>query len=229
MVMKYIVYITINQCNGKFYIGVHRTNPETFDGYIGCGVTSKATATDNYPFHKAVRKYGYENFKRTTLVEFPDTEDGKRKAYDLEATLVNETSLKCKNMYNACIGGIHRTGDLSQLKRVYKFSLTGNYMCSYKSLMAAGESINQDDARTASKNISNCCRGINTQAYGYYWSFQKKFSYEAAIGHKTPVAQYSKSGKFIRYYDSVMEAQTMLGLTSIDQAVKKEYLCGGYQ
>ena len=36
--MKYIVYITINLCNGKFYIGVHRTNPEVFDGYIGNGI-----------------------------------------------------------------------------------------------------------------------------------------------------------------------------------------------
>ncbi|MGN0966104.1 MAG: hypothetical protein ACI4OP_00710 [Candidatus Coprovivens sp.] len=36
--MAYIVYITINLCNGKFYIGVHRTNPEVFDGYIGCGI-----------------------------------------------------------------------------------------------------------------------------------------------------------------------------------------------
>jgi hypothetical protein len=36
--MAYIVYITINLCNGKFYIGVHRTNPDIFDGYIGDGI-----------------------------------------------------------------------------------------------------------------------------------------------------------------------------------------------
>lgn len=37
MELKYIVYITINLCNGKFYIGVHKTNPEVFDNYIGLG------------------------------------------------------------------------------------------------------------------------------------------------------------------------------------------------
>jgi hypothetical protein len=38
MELKYIVYITINLCNGKFYIGVHKTNPDVFDGYIGNGI-----------------------------------------------------------------------------------------------------------------------------------------------------------------------------------------------
>ena len=38
MEIKYIVYITINRCNGKFYIGVHKTNPDVFDGYIGNGI-----------------------------------------------------------------------------------------------------------------------------------------------------------------------------------------------
>ena len=38
MELKYIVYLTINLCNGKFYFGVHKTNPDVFDGYIGGGI-----------------------------------------------------------------------------------------------------------------------------------------------------------------------------------------------
>jgi hypothetical protein len=67
MELKYIVYITINQCNGKFYIGVHKTNPEIFDGYIGGGITSEKTVNKDTAFHNAVKKYGYKNFKRTTI------------------------------------------------------------------------------------------------------------------------------------------------------------------
>lgn len=48
MKLKYIVYITINLCNGKFYIGVHKTNPEVFDAYIGG--YRQSNATGNYPF-----------------------------------------------------------------------------------------------------------------------------------------------------------------------------------
>lgn len=84
--LKYIVYITINQCNGKFYIGVHRTNPEVFDGYIGCGIYRPSNIKKNLKgFHGAVKKYGYHNFKRTTIAAFDDTEEGMLAAYKLES------------------------------------------------------------------------------------------------------------------------------------------------
>lgn len=50
MKLKYIVYITINLCNGKFYIGVHKTNPEVFDNYIGLGIYRQSNATGDYLF-----------------------------------------------------------------------------------------------------------------------------------------------------------------------------------
>ena len=36
--LKYIVYCTTCTANNKIYVGVHRTNPDVFDGYIGNGV-----------------------------------------------------------------------------------------------------------------------------------------------------------------------------------------------
>ena len=55
--MKYIVYKTTNLINGKIYIGVHRTNPDIFDGYIGCGVTRKDKKKKTKKgFPKAVQK-----------------------------------------------------------------------------------------------------------------------------------------------------------------------------
>ena len=40
--MKYIVYKTTNVLNGYIYVGVHKTlNPESFDGYLGCGIFDK--------------------------------------------------------------------------------------------------------------------------------------------------------------------------------------------
>lgn len=58
MELKYIVYVTVNLCNGKLYFGVHRTNPDIFDGYIGCGIYRQSNAIKKYPLHTAVKNMG---------------------------------------------------------------------------------------------------------------------------------------------------------------------------
>ena len=71
--MKFIVYLTLCTANGKIYIGVHKTNPDIFDGYLGCGVYIKSPTSykkSKTPFQYAVKKYGIKNFIRTTIKEF---------------------------------------------------------------------------------------------------------------------------------------------------------------
>ena len=222
--MKYIVYITINLCNGKFYIGVHRTNPNTFDGYIGCGIYRASQATKDYVLHKAVRKYGYENFKRTIIKIFPDNEEGRKQAFELEAILVNETLLKSKSTYNTALGG-RETENL--MKTVYMFDLNGNYLRSFKSAREAAAYIqpdNQDNARAA---IKNNCLGTTSSSYGYFWSYTKEFTYKNECMKE--VAQYTINGKFLRTFKSITEAEVALSLNDIAQAIYKKGSAGGYQ
>ena len=222
--MKYIVYITINLCNGKFYIGVHRTNPNTFDGYIGCGIYRASQATKDYVLHKAVRKYGYENFKRTIIKIFPDNEEGRKQAFELEAILVNETLLKSKSTYNTALGG-RETENL--MKTVYMFDLNGNYLRSFKSAREAAAYIqpdNQDNARSA---IKNNCLGTTSSSYGYFWSYTKEFTYKNKCMKE--VAQYTINGKFLRTFKSITEAEVALSLNNIAQAIYKKGSAGGYQ
>ena len=222
--MKYIVYITINLCNGKFYIGVHRTNPNTFDGYIGCGIYRASQATKDYVLHKAVRKYGYENFKRTIIKIFPDNEEGRKQAFELEAILVNETLLKSKSTYNTALGG-RETENL--MKTVYMFDLNGNYLRSFKSAREAAAYIqpdNQDNARSA---IKNNCLGTTSSSYGYFWSYTKEFTYKNECMKE--VAQYTINGKFLRTFKSITEAEVALSLNNIAQAIHKKGSAGGYQ
>lgn len=222
--MKYIVYITINLCNGKFYIGVHRTNPNTFDGYIGCGIYRASQATKDYVLHKAVRKYGYENFKRTIIKIFPDNEEGRKQAFELEAILVNETLLKSKSTYNTALGG-RETENL--MKTVYMFDLNGNYLRSFKSAREAAAYIqpdNQDNARAA---IKNNCLGTTSSSYGYFWSYTKEFTYKNE--RVKEVAQYTINGKFLRTFKSITEAEVALSLNNIAQAIYKKGSAGGYQ
>lgn len=227
MELKYIVYITINLCNGKFYIGVHKTNPEVFDGYIGNAIYKQSDATKDYTLHKAVRKYGYNNFKRTTIQVFPDTEEGKKQAFALEEQLVNSTLLKSKSVYNQALGGQGSCIE-DTLKTVYMFDLNGNYLRSFKSSRDAAFYINPDNVEVARQAIKNNCRKATKSSLGYYWSYSKEFLKEDNKKW-SKVAQYTLSGKFIRYFDSISEAEELLHLNSIYQAINKNYQCGGYQ
>jgi hypothetical protein len=87
--MKYTVYRTVNTVNGKFYIGVHKTdNPN--DGYLGSGKLIK----------RAVAKYGEQNFQKEILVIFENPSD----AFELEKKLVAK-AMSDPLCYNLKAGG----------------------------------------------------------------------------------------------------------------------------
>lgn len=225
MELKYIVYITVNLCNGKIYIGVHKTNPDVFDGYIGCGVYRQSNAKENIAFHNAVKKYGYNNFRRTTIKIFPNTEEGKKQAYELEKELVNETFLKSKYVYNTALGG---GTSFTDTKTVYMFDLKGEYLRSFKSCEKAAEYLKTDNVYNTLKAIRNNCLGTTQSSFGYYWSYSKKFNYQESK-NITKVAQYTLSGKFLRTFDSEIQAELELQIPNIHQVIMKQGSSGGYQ
>ena len=103
MEKKYnFTYQTKNLITGKLYIGVHSTN-KLNDGYIGCGIHRQSSANKNLssPLIKAVRKYGYENFK----LEILDFFNTKANAYEEEEFLVDEEWVNRRDTYNVKLGG----------------------------------------------------------------------------------------------------------------------------
>lgn len=124
LTIKWILYCTTCKENGKIYIGVHETtDPNTFDGYIGCGIYK-----DNHyylhhpvtPFHKAVKKYGYASFVRVVLKVF----DNEKDAYDAEREYVNEDFIKRTDNYNIAVGG--KGG--SNFSHPRQYDLEGNFI-----------------------------------------------------------------------------------------------------
>lgn len=222
---KWIVYITVNKINGKFYIGYHKTvNPYVWDNYIGRGIYSMAGAKylkkkgENCPFVNAVVKYGYENFKRTTLRIF----DTEKEALKLEEELVTEVLVKSKECYNATIGGKSSSWFLQQ-KRIYKFDLNGNFLQSYKSIRIAADNCNIDQG-----NLVACLQGRQHTCEGFYWNYEKKFDYKPYEPEKK-VCQYTLSGKFIKLWDSIKEAKLALQTTSINRAIKNKTSAAKFQ
>jgi hypothetical protein len=224
--IKWYVYVMVNLINGKLYFGVHHGDPEKLD-YFGNGIRCASDAErGDQVFKRAVKKYGLANFRRTIISIFPYNDEGKKQAFDLEKAIVTPTLLKSKNVYNMTQGG--GGNPPVELKRVYKFALNGNFLCSYASCGDAAHELNVKNAYSAEKAIRNNCLGTTKCAFGFYWSYTKEFGY---TGNKRlrKVAQYTVKGRFIRYFDSITEAEDTYQICNIEQAIRKNYLSGGYQ
>lgn len=85
------VYETTNLVNGKKYIGVSITKSNS-DNYLGSGILLK----------RAIKKYGFENFKKVIIKVFNLEQDAR----DYERKLIEELdAINDKNYYNLVAGG----------------------------------------------------------------------------------------------------------------------------
>jgi group I intron endonuclease len=88
--MIYYIYKITNLCNGKIYIGIHKTQ-SLDDDYLGSGKLLKA----------AIKKYGKDNFKKEVLETFNNEADMVAK----EQELVTAQFVLDENNYNIMPGG----------------------------------------------------------------------------------------------------------------------------
>lgn len=220
---KYIVYCTINNINKKIYIGVHYTNPNIFDNYIGNGVYTNNRYTyerSKTKFQRAVCKYGYKNFTRKTLAIFDDPYD----AYELEESIVNEDFLKRHDVYNMALGGIQGAYVVT-CKKCYQYDLDGNFVQEYKSY--------KDAACAVGRALIGIQRAIKdkTRCNNYYFTNVKYDKLDLSLvnqiketDRKIPIYQYSITGEYECCYESATIAAQILGKdkTNILNAVKLE-------
>lgn len=223
--IKYIVYCTTCTINNKIYIGVHKTNPEIFDGYIGNNVYCNRPSTYEHPkerFHYAVKKYGPKNFKRAIIAVF-DTEE---EAYELEEIIVNKEFLSRNDVYNVALGGKSGNYNLTA-KIVYQYTETGEFVAEYRSIKEASIQIqrNMNSIQAALKTKRKCA--------GYFWTnikfetldISKMHSYEDP--RKIPVFQYSETGEYDCCYESIADASRVLNVnpSNLGVAIKLGSLC----
>lgn len=97
----YYIYKTTNLVNSKIYVGVHSSKKPN-DSYIGSGML----------LHRAIKKYGKENFKKEILEYFDSSEE----AFLKEAELIDENFIKREDTYNLGLGGLGGIGYRSKGK-----------------------------------------------------------------------------------------------------------------
>jgi hypothetical protein len=109
--MFYYMYQVKNKVNGKIYVGVHKTSNMN-DGYMGSGKIISA----------AINKYGVENFEKTILETFENSET----MFKREKEVVTEEFLSRDDVYNLRRGGsggfdyLNKTGQNNKDKQYLK-------------------------------------------------------------------------------------------------------------
>lgn len=198
--MNYIVYKTTNLINSKIYIGVHRTNPDIYDGYIGMGVSKKDKKKGKKGFPRAVEKYGYENFKRETLAIFPDTEEGEDAAFKMEEELVTPEFVKDPNTYNLTVGGKF-TAYWANRKPIAQYTISGKFIRSWDCIKDAEQTLNIN-------SIKNCLRRVTRYAGGYQWRYYTGCDEDisATTTKEKTVYQFDMQGNLIKTWKSASEA-----------------------
>lgn len=144
------IYKITNKINGKVYIGQSYDILERWERH-------KRTR-DQCAIHKALQKYGIDNFMFEILEECPKDELDEREKYWIKYYNSYFTG------YNMTLGGSRVISPTK--KEVKQYSLDGEYIATYESLKNAGI-INNIDPRY----ISNCCLQKAHSAKGYQWCF----------------------------------------------------------
>lgn len=198
--IKYIVYITINTVNYKYYIGVHKITSYKWDHYLGCGVKdNKPSSYKNSSnlFQLAVNKYGPDKFIRRTIREFDTLEE----ALLLEKSIVTTDFINSNNNYNCCEGG-----GMPPVKctAVHQYSLEGIYLRSFNSMLEVSKEFGVKQT-TLTKVIKE-----NKQFRGYQWSYIKVDHLNPipkAINAPKKVGVYNTNGDLIKVYNTVRECK----------------------
>lgn len=223
-IYKYIVYLTMNIVNGKYYIGVHKTDtPWIFDGYLGCGAKISQPSSYNKgktPLHAAILKYGISNFKRVVLKVCNTIED----ALSFEKTLVTKEFISKPCNYNATIGG----GIPPRLnKRINQFTLQGEFVKTWDSETDINtfyqSKIQMSDIIKEKRNFA-----------GSFWTFEEVKSINVNEYHKITkrgfIDQYDLSGNYLTSYKSTNIASQKLDIEfkKLNSAIFKRKPCEGY-
>ena len=223
--MKYIVYLTTNIKNKKIYVGIHKTeDPNIFDGYIGNGINRnnpKSMYNSNAPFCKAVQKYGFDVFKRSTIKIF----DTEQEALDLEAEIVNEEFIKREDTYNITLGG----GMPPLLNKIiYEYSLEGDFIKEWNSIVEASKFYNCTESCIGSAIT------FKRMTQNRFWSnckFDKlDINNYSIYSPKIPVHIYNDDGTYFKTLESMSKCVDFLddNLRHIQRAIKIGVSVRGY-
>lgn len=201
--MNYIVYKTTNLINGKIYVGIHKTDLNKNQTYIGCGVSKKdlkKKVSKGLP--SAIHKYGYDNFKQEILFTYPYNEDGLKQALNKEAEIVTEEFIKRSDTYNLVPGGIYGGGYINR-KKIAQYDLNGFFIRTWDAIIIAETELNLT-------SIKNALVGNSKYAGQWQWRYYDgdNSNIDSVQTKEKSIYQFDLQGNLLKRYKSISEAAT---------------------
>lgn len=235
-----IGYIYCATCltTGKLYFGqTIRLVKERWERHI-----QESRSGSNYKFHRAIRKYGEENFlvEEVMFVEAPTKETLKAKLDFIEMRLIRKFDT-FRNGYNMTLGGEGQFGRIFSEESRRKMSESAKKRCDEnfrkrqsliaKSLWKDGEFKNKHSEnqrnlfkrKDVQKKLGESRRGIEFSEIHRRkigdavrgernGMFGKKQSQEAIMASSTKVFQFNSNGEFIKEFISISEVKRKFGI-----------------
>lgn len=193
------IYKATNKINGKSYIGQsidfeHRkhTHIHRRDKYCD----------PNSLFHKALDKYGEENFEWEILAEIP----GKEFANAFEREMIRKYNTYKPNGYNLTKGG--DGGSMWNAIPVVRLTLDGEFVKRYDSACEASED------GFYSGGVLQSCRDATSQTKGFIFMYEDEYKKKGGRRkrYKVPkdakaIYQCDMNGNLIKKYSSIADAE----------------------
>lgn len=232
------IYKIVNDVNDKVYIGqTISTIAERWHGHMSAALNEKRCKSALY---NAMRKYGREKFYIHEIINisYPTKDELIENLNKLEQDYILQyKSLTSQNGYNVELGGNNKK---VAGRKVNKYDVDLNYICSYESCEEAGRQ-NSIDGCT----IYGCCKHQFYTAGGYVWAFdgekpvkphyKQRCEYNRKIVEKKPyvskalpkdikrkrkllllgwngqrIFQYNSYGDIINIFDDLIDASEKL-------------------
>lgn len=176
------IYKYQNLINNKIYIGKAIDIAQRRRDHR----SSSSNRKDNCIFHKALRKYGEDNFSFEVIEECKKEELNEREKY-----WIKYYNSIIPNGYNMTTGGDSGQGELFR-KSVCQYDLMGNFIQEYESASEAARQL-----KVFKSNLTAACRGETSQCGGYQWKYKDD-------KNKKIIPIHDRNGKFVQQYDKKM-------------------------
>lgn len=195
------IYKIENKLNGKVYIGQSINIEARWKRHVSDS-SNHLINEQSAVIHKAINKYGLENFSFVVLEECNIEELDEREIYWI--SYYNSYY----NGYNCTKGGSRNTDHFK--KKVYCYDVNGIFIEEFESVNEAAEKLN-----ILPLSISNCCLGKTKSSHNLQFSYEnkKKEPLEQVLGCAKRVGQFTKSGELIMTYPSASAAARAMNLT----------------